>query len=134
MGSVDGTAPRERARRPSSSSLLEREHELETIDAALLAARDGDGRLLFVEAHAGLGKSRLLATAGERAARRGFDVLEAQGSELEREHPFGVARQLLESPVAGACAAEREDLLDGAAAPARPVVEGSVTTTTSAED
>lgn len=144
MASAEGTAPRGRARRPSSSSLLERERELEAIDAALLAAREGEGRLLFVEAHAGLGKSRLLASAAERAAVRGFEVLDSQGSELEREHAFGVARrehafgvarQLLESPVAGACATERDDLLDGAAAPARAVLEGSATAArTSAAD
>ena len=43
-------------------------------------------------------------------------MLAARGSELEREFPFGVVRQLFEAVVAG-----REQLLGGAAAPAAPV-------------
>jgi hypothetical protein len=49
--------------RPQTSLLLEREQELDAIEAALMAAQAGEGRLLFVRAHAGIGKSRLLATA-----------------------------------------------------------------------
>jgi hypothetical protein len=44
-------------------------------------------------------------------------VLSARGSELERDFPFAVVRQLLE-PVA------REEHFSGAAALARPVLEG----------
>ena len=46
---------------------------------------------------------------------RGFEVLAARGRELEREFPFGVARQLFEARVRAARAAERRRLLQGSA-------------------
>jgi hypothetical protein len=49
-------------------------------------------------------------------------VLGARGGELEREFPFGIARQLLEPVVAAADGAEREGLLAAAAALAEPVL------------
>ena len=71
---------------------------------------------MLIEGPAGIGKSALLAQARRRAADGGSLVLAARGSELEREFPFGVVRQLLEGVVAG-----RDDLLTGAAAPAASV-------------
>ena len=98
------------------SELLERDPEVQIIEAALDAAAAGDGRLVLVEAPAGLGKSTLLAAARARAEDRGFEVLAARGRELEREFPFGVARQLFEARVRGSHAAERRRLLEGSAA------------------
>jgi len=98
------------------SELLERDPEVQIIEAALDAAAAGDGRLVLVEAPAGLGKSTLLAAARARADELGFEVLAARGRELEREFPFGVARQLFEARVRGAHAAERRRLLEGSAA------------------
>ena len=93
-----------------------REPEVRIIDDALTAAHRGDGRLVLVEAPAGLGKSTLLAAARRRACERGFEVLDGRGRELEREFPFGVARQLFEMRLRAARAAERRRLLQGSAA------------------
>ena len=97
------------------SALLERDPEVQTIDGALAAAHGGDGRLVLVEAPAGLGKSSLLAAAREHARARGFEVLAARGRDLEREFPFGVARQLFEARVRAARPAERRKLFEGSA-------------------
>lgn len=109
--------------RQQSPKLFERERELEAIEAALAGARAGEGRLLYIEAHAGIGKSGLLTAAREQAAATGIEVLAARGSLLERDHSFGVTTQLLEPPVLNGTDAEREDLLGGAAALARPLFE-----------
>lgn len=57
-----------------------------------------------------------------RSAAPEFDVLSARASELERELPFGVVRQLLKPPLATGDTAERAELLAGAAALAEPVL------------
>lgn len=114
--------------------LLERESELATVDAALAAARAGSGRLIFVDAHAGLGKSRLLGEAAEHAAVAGMEVLRARGSELERAHSFGIVLQLVERPLRGMPEAEREDVLAGAAQLARPLLEGQLLAAPSPEE
>jgi DNA-binding CsgD family transcriptional regulator len=95
--------------------LLERDPEVQTIEEALDAATGGEGRLVLVEAPAGLGKSSLLEAARERARDRGFEVLAARGRDLEREFPFGVARQLFEGRLRAGDAAERRRLLEGSA-------------------
>ena len=97
------------------SELLERDPEVQVIADALDAARGGDGRLVLVEAPAGLGKSSLLDAARVRARERSFEVLAARGRELEREFPFGVARQLFEGRLQASRAAERRRLLQGSA-------------------
>lgn len=101
--------------------LLERERELSAFDGLL---RMGDGErqaLALIEGPAGIGKSRLIAELRERARTAGVRVLAAHGSDLEREFPFGVVRQLFEPLLAEPAARER--LLDNAAAAARPVFE-----------
>jgi DNA-binding CsgD family transcriptional regulator len=97
------------------SELLERDPEVDVIDEALDAAHGGGGRLVLVEAPAGLGKSSLLDAARVRARGYGFEVLAGRGRELEREFPFGVARQLFEGRVRAARPAERRRLLQGSA-------------------
>ncbi|ADB49862.1 helix-turn-helix transcriptional regulator [Conexibacter woesei] len=79
-----------------AESLLEREHELETLAGALDAALTGAGSLLLVEAPAGIGKSALLRAARRLARDRGIAQLVARGTPLERALPFGVAGRLLE--------------------------------------
>src|SRR6185503_10607909 len=79
-----------------AEALLERDRELESLRAALAEAVGGEGRLALVEGPAGIGKSRLLAELRAAAEEDGFRVLTARGSELEREFPFGVVRQLFE--------------------------------------
>ena len=78
---------------------------------------------MLVEAAPGLGKSALLAHTAHLAREAGLDVIRARGHELEREFGWGVARSLLERPVAALTAPDREDLLTGPAAPARAVVD-----------
>ncbi len=114
--------------------LLERDRELESLRAALAEAVGGEGRLALVEGPAGIGKSRLLAELRSAAAEEDVRVLAARGSELEREFPFGVVRQLFEPALHDEDTRER--WLDGAAAPARSIFEaaelGSETTGTDA--
>jgi DNA-binding CsgD family transcriptional regulator len=97
------------------SELLERDPELQVIDEALDAARGGAGRPVLVEAPAGLGKSSLLEAARRRAQHGGLEVLAGRGRELERDFPFGVARQLFEGRVHAARGDERRRLLEGSA-------------------
>src|SRR3712207_2425401 len=96
--------------------LLERGADLDAIDRALDDARDGHGRVVVVEGHAGIGKSALLDATRDRARASGMAVAGARASELEREFPFGVAVQLFEPFLRSA----GDDLLGGAAAAARP--------------
>ena len=101
--------------------LLERELELETLAAAVDAAALGTAALVLVEGPAGIGKSRLLAEARALATESGLCVRSARGSELERDFPFGVVRQLFESQLVDE--SERSRLLTGAAGAAAPVFE-----------
>ena len=101
-------------------ALLEREHELASLEALIAdAAAAGEARVAVVEGRAGIGKSRLLAAARERASASGVRTLSARGTELEREFPFGVVRQLFEPLRADP--EEWERLLAGSADPARAV-------------
>src|SRR5262245_38543872 len=103
--------------------LLERDRELESLRAALADAAEGQGRLALVEGPAGIGKSRLLAELRSAAAEEEVRVLTARGSELEREFPFGVVRQLFEPALVDH--EVRERWLAGAAAPARAIFEAT---------
>src|SRR5215210_5882826 len=130
-----GRGPRPHAARPRPSCLrcasmadagvkellLERDGELESLRSALAEAVAQGGRLALVEGPAGIGKSRLLAELRSAAQEDDVRVLSARGSELEREFPFGVVRQLFEPPLADAEARER--WLAGAAEPARAIFE-----------
>ncbi len=102
--------------------LLDREHELQTLLSLVDGAAAGRGGLAVIEGVAGIGKTRLLAAAGELAEGRGLRPLMASGSELERDFPFGVVRQLLEPVLAGMDEPERSRAFDGAAAHARPLL------------
>lgn len=116
--------------------LVERERELDILLGFAEEASVGRGRLVLVEGPAGIGKSRLLAAARELGAEAGLHVLNARGSELEREFPFGVVRQLLEPLVSGLgeAEAERRRVFEGAARHARPLFEaGDVGTVGSAD-
>src|SRR3954447_12404978 len=106
---------------------MERERELLALDAVLASARSGDGAIAVVQGPPGIGKSRLLKAAREDTAE--LRVLRARASELERNMPFGVVRQLIEPAITEAGDAERAELLRGAASLALPVlteVGGSV--------
>jgi DNA-binding CsgD family transcriptional regulator len=101
-------------------ALVERERELEVVERLLDAARSGAGGVALVEGPPGIGKSSVLSAA--RAAAADLRVVSARGGELERELPFGIARQLLEPVLASAADDERGALLDGAAELAEPVL------------
>jgi DNA-binding CsgD family transcriptional regulator len=103
-------------------ALLEREHELEQVRVALRSVGRQAGRVVVIEAPAGLGKSRLLARARASAAELGLSVLSARATELEQGFPFGVARQLFERTIVEADAGQHGRWLSGAAALAGEVV------------
>ena len=102
--------------------LLERDRELERIEAALASARDGTGVAVIVEGSAGIGKTALLANASARATASGMPVLAARGIELEVGYPFGLVRRCFEPALRGAERRERERVLSGAARLAAPAV------------
>ncbi len=101
--------------------LLDRDREVASLDAVLEGLQRGEARTLLIEGRAGIGKSRLMAELRERAGHSGIRVLSARGSELEREFPFGVVRQLFEPALADPKA--RKALLGGAAASAEQVLD-----------
>ncbi|HMJ36964.1 MAG TPA: AAA family ATPase [Baekduia sp.] len=101
------------------SGLLERERELSELDALAREACAGTGRLAVLEAAAGLGKTRLLQAARESGRRAGMRVLAARATELERDFPFALVRQLFEPALTALDEPAREALLHGAVGPAR---------------
>src|SRR5438132_696016 len=83
--------------------LLERGAELERLARLAHLAAAGNGRVVVIEGEAGVGRTALLgALRDELAGSHRFLI--ARGSELEREHAFGLVGQLLE-PVAGSSTA-----------------------------
>ena len=111
------------------NGLLERTGELAELAEALADAHRSRGRVVLVEAPAGLGKTSLLAEARAEASAAGFAVLRARASELERDFAYGCVRQMLEPVVVGAAESERGRLLAGAAAYAGPVFDPSTSST-----
>ncbi|MGH8866960.1 MAG: AAA family ATPase, partial [Actinomycetes bacterium] len=105
----------------TTTELLEREDELAELADALSHARQSRGRVVLVEATAGLGKTSLLRASSGAAAEAGFTCLRARASELERDFAYGCVRQLLEPVVARAAQPERARLFEGAAALAMPL-------------
>jgi DNA-binding CsgD family transcriptional regulator len=101
--------------------LLERDRELERLERSVQAARAGEAVVTLIEGPAGIGKSRLLAQAREMASAAGFQVLSARGSDLERELPYGIVRQLFEPLLLEPSG--REQVLTGSAQAAARVFE-----------
>ena len=85
-------------------------------------AREGEGRLVLLEGPAGIGKTRLLQAARDSAQEAGMRVLTARATELERDFPFALVRQLFEPVLHVVEPSERDKLLADAARPAGPVV------------
>jgi DNA-binding CsgD family transcriptional regulator/tetratricopeptide (TPR) repeat protein len=100
----------------TDQQLLEREREVEKISAALGAAVGGNGGALTIEGKAGTGKTRLLAVARQQAIDAGLSVHAARATELERDFPFAVLRQLLGASLKRLGAREREAIFEGAGA------------------
>jgi DNA-binding CsgD family transcriptional regulator len=103
--------------------LLERELELAALEGLLDGLAAGRAQVGLIEGSAGIGKSRLLSELQARAAAKGFRVLAAGGSTLEREFTFGTVRQLFDPLLTDP--AERERVLAGAAVGATPVFAAS---------
>jgi DNA-binding CsgD family transcriptional regulator len=80
---------------PRADELLERAAEMGAVEEGLAAAASGRGGVLVVEGPAGIGKTRLVDAARSTARERGFRVLVARASALEREFGFCVIRDLL---------------------------------------
>jgi DNA-binding CsgD family transcriptional regulator/tetratricopeptide (TPR) repeat protein len=108
-----------------SAALLEREHEVERVRAALSSAGQRVGGALVIEGAEGMGKSRLLEEARVRASELGLGVVAARATELEQGFPFGVVCQLFERPLLEADSDERDRWLAGAAALAADVLTGA---------
>ena len=95
--------------------LLERDRELAAIDSLIADVGDGRGNFVAITGPAGIGKTRLLSTVGQRATTAGAEVLRACGAEFERGLAFAGAAQLFQAPLRAASATERSRLLAGAA-------------------
>lgn len=102
--------------RVRTTQLLERERELSLLDQALNEAQRGNGRLVIVRGPAGIGKTALLASCRDLGNDSGMRVLGARAETIERNLPFGVARQLLRRLAEERAAAEE---LTGAASLSR---------------
>ncbi|MGN6558128.1 MAG: ATP-binding protein [Solirubrobacterales bacterium] len=98
------------------TGLLERERELGELDAAIREATSGRGVAVAIEAGAGLGKTRLLQEARGAGTAAELDVLTARATELERESPFSLVRQLFEPRLKELPTEQREEIFDGAEA------------------
>src|SRR2546423_4479812 len=121
LGARDSGAM-ERGLSAIAQPLLEREDDVARLEGAVESAASGAGRLLLLEGHAGLGKSRLMAEAQRLADDADVRVLAARPHELERDSAWGVALELFEPVVARASTAERSRWLHGAASLALPVL------------
>ena len=106
----------------SPVGLVERRLELGEIDSLLDAMQLGSGRLLVIEGPAGIGKTKLVRLARERALSDGVMVLAGQGGELERHSAWSVARQLLTGVARDGELNKRDRRLTGAAAVAADVL------------
>ena len=96
--------------------LQERERELAELDALLGRAGGGEGCTVAIEAAAGLGKTHLLGEIRKAGLAAELDVLSARATDLERDFPFSLVRQLFESRLAVLSPDERGKLFEGAGA------------------
>jgi DNA-binding CsgD family transcriptional regulator/predicted DNA-binding transcriptional regulator len=99
--------------------LVERESEMGALTALVDELAEGRSRAALIEGPAGIGKTRLLTEARSLAKERRIASLGARGSELEREFPFGVVRQMLEPALLAR--PNRTELFEGAAEVAEAV-------------
>lgn len=97
------------------TELLEREHALGQLGAALDAARAGVGSTQLMVGPAGIGKSALLSALRRTAGEEGSRVLSARASEFDHGFAFGIVHQLLEPVIRQADAEGRTRLFSGAA-------------------
>ena len=106
----------------SEEGLLERDTELRRLRELCEEAATGGGAALALQGPAGVGKTVLLGATIAAGENVGMLVLRASGAQLERELPFGVARQLFERYLRKLGDRDRAALLEGAPGLARWVV------------
>src|SRR4051794_32892617 len=109
---------------PRDRALLECQVEVTGVHEVLRAGVQGRGGLLVVEGALGSGKTAILSEAHARGRDLGMQLLRARSSELEREFPLGVVRQLFDAAVAAMGEEGREQALAGAAAGVAPLFDG----------
>jgi DNA-binding CsgD family transcriptional regulator len=102
--------------------LLEREGERARLSSALDRAHDGEGTVVLIAGHAGLGKSSLLEGVKLEAVERGLEVAATVANPLERDFAFGVALGLLEPLVTRGAGSVADR--SGPASLAAPLFEG----------
>lgn len=106
----------------SDNRLLEREAHLDLLDVALAEARNGSGRLVWVEGPAGVGKTSLVAACRRQAEDAGMTTLVATGDEFETDVPWGIVFQLFQRPLRRLSVAEQDALFAGPAHHAAPLL------------
>lgn len=72
-----------------ATSLVGRDREVEVLREAIAAASAGRGRVVLIEGEPGIGKTRLVETACERARSEGFEVALGGFDDLVPSRPFG---------------------------------------------
>ncbi|HEX3040557.1 MAG TPA: AAA family ATPase [Solirubrobacterales bacterium] len=114
-----------------ATALVGRDGELEFLTARLAEAEGGAARFAAVEGDPGMGKTRLLRELAERAGGRGCVVLHGRAAEFEREMPFGLFVDALDSfleaapgSAFGALDQEQVDELASAFPAMRPLASG----------
>ena len=73
-----------------------REQELKSVQEVWAEAADGSGRTIVRLREAGIGKSRLLAVAGEDAEHRLHEVFEAECSPYQMNSPLNPIVEMIE--------------------------------------
>ena len=121
----------------TGSTFVGRERELSAIEQLLDRATARDSVVLDLVGEPGIGKTRLLREAMDRARVHGFEVHAGHGSELEHELPFGLLAETFDRALTNLgrdsdrpLAAEHRDQLSRvfaacAAVPSRPAEPGS---------
>ena len=103
--------------------VLERERELDAVQAACGTLGSGHGRLIVVDGPAGVGKTVVMSAAADAAAAAGWEVARTRGGELERDLGWGIAADLLDTLLSRRSRAERERLFSGRGRWAAAVLE-----------
>ena len=85
---------------PGHDVFVGREAELAQLEGLLDAARDGDPSFVVVSGEAGIGKTRLLDEIRRAASDRGCLVVTGRAAEFERELPFGLFVDALDTYLA----------------------------------
>src|SRR5262245_26187059 len=84
----------------STEPLVGREPEWRVLERAVGDAGTGRARVVGIVGEPGIGKSRLLEELGRRAEARGYLVVSARASELERDVPFALWTEALDRELA----------------------------------